>query len=247
MPLRLVDCTFGYLARRPVLQDFSLSFPPGRTVLLGPNGAGKSTILSLCASILRPTAGRVTFDELDTTRRRDLRTYRRRVGWLPQSIRPISGLRVREQVAYAGWLKGMSRAQAWEASADALAKVGLTHLATRPTRALSGGQMRRMGIAQALVHDADVLLLDEPAAGLDPQQRRRLREVVNDVSATSSVIVSTHHTDDITDAYDCVVVLSEGEVRFIGSVQDFLALAPEASNGTERAAAAYQTLVGDED
>lgn len=251
MPVAFEGCSFGYgwgPRRRWVLQNLDLRFRAGSTVLLGPNGAGKTTLLSLAASLLRPHRGKVTFESLATDHRYDLRTYRRKVGLLPQFVQPMPGLRVREQVAYAGWLKGQNRRDAWDNAGQALVRVQMSDLAQRPASKLSGGQLRRMGIAQALVHDAEVLLLDEPTAGLDPTQRGRVRRIISDLGDTTSVIVSTHQTDDISQTYDSVIVLDEGEVRFHGDVRELTALVPkvEQRSAAAHVEAAYVQLVGEE-
>ncbi len=251
MPIALRGCSFSYgwgPRRRWVLRDFDLRFPAGCTVLLGPNGAGKTTLLSLAASLLWPQRGKVTLERLTTAHRHDLRTYRRKVGLLPQFIQAVPGLRVREQVAYAGWLKGQNRRDAWDSASDALARVQMSDLAQRPASKLSGGQLRRMGIAQALVHDAEVLLLDEPTAGLDPTQRGRVRRLIGELSETTAVVVSTHQTDDISRTYDSVIVLDDGQVRFHGGVQELTALVPEVQqrSAAEHVEAAYVQLIGEE-
>ncbi|MEO8247375.1 MAG: ATP-binding cassette domain-containing protein [Chloroflexota bacterium] len=227
-----------------VFESFNWSAPPGATVILGPNGAGKTTLLSLAATALRPTAGTVRLDGWDTTRRRDVAAIRRAVGWMPQHVRAIPGLTAREQVAYAGWLKGMRRSDAWREAAGALAMVGLTGEEDRRMSQLSGGQQRRVGLAQLLVHQAQMLLLDEPTAGLDPGQRARFRETVRSLRSSTPLVVSTHQVDDLTDLFDTVVVLDSGRIRFQGDVRAFLALAPAGS--THPAEAAYATSVGGE-
>ncbi|MFI2211255.1 ATP-binding cassette domain-containing protein [Streptomyces sp. NPDC020141] len=242
MLLRYTDCTFGYRARTSVLDSLTLEFPSGHTALLGPNGAGKSTLLSLGASARTPRTGRVTWGSLDSARSRDRGEYRRRIGWLPQRIEPVPGLTVREQAAYAGWLKGLSKRRAWDGAAQALDRVRLTELADRRSHQLSGGQLRRLGIAQALVHRAELILLDEPTAGLDPVQRGVFRELVSELSGTTRMIVSTHQTEDLADVYEAVVVLDRGAPAFQGTIGDFLSLAP-AAPAERRAETAYRGLV----
>ncbi|MGH3311433.1 MAG: ATP-binding cassette domain-containing protein [Streptomyces sp.] len=246
MPLRYVSCTFAYRAGEPVLRSLDLELPAGCTVLLGPNGAGKSTTLSLGASVLLPRSGHVALGLLDSARRRDRRNYRRKVGWLPQDVAPVPGLTVREQVAYAGWVKGLSRRDSWDRAAAALGRVGLADLSGRRSNQLSGGQMRRLGIAQCLVHNADVLLLDEPTAGLDPIQRGVFRDLLAELSTSVDFVVSTHQTEDLADMYDTVIVMDRGEAVFRGNIRDFLALAPESTTTERRPEIAYRGLVSGE-
>ncbi|WAL76243.1 ATP-binding cassette domain-containing protein [Kitasatospora sp. YST-16] len=243
MPVHVTDCSFGYRRGTRVLEDFSLRLDPGCSVLLGPNGAGKSTLLGLIASAFRPETGRITLDGLDTRSRKDRKAYRRKVGWLPQQVRPVPGLSVREQAAYAGWLKGMSRSEAWERSEQAIGRVGLAPLAGRRSAALSGGQLRRLGIAQTLVHGAQLVLMDEPTAGLDPVQRGVFRELIGELKNLSSFVVSTHQTEDLAEIYDAVVLLDRGQVRHQGPIDSFLALAPEGVPPERRAEAAYAGVV----
>jgi ABC-2 type transport system ATP-binding protein len=163
---------------------------------------------------------------------------------MPQQSRAIPGLTSREQVAYAGWLKGMSRSSAWSEASAALDRVDLGDEADRLVSQLSGGQQRRVAMAQLLVHPASVLLLDEPTAGLDPGQRARFRETLQRTAQDLPVIVSTHQVDDLTDLFDTVVVMNHGTMLFEGTTETFMALAPDQSE--HRAEAAYAALISDE-
>ncbi|WP_328318365.1 ATP-binding cassette domain-containing protein [Streptomyces sp. NBC_00388] len=243
MPLRFTDCSFAYRAGVPVLDQLTLEFPSGCTVLLGPNGSGKSTLLSLGASVRSPDSGRVQLGRLDSAEKRHRKVFRQRVGWLPQQIKSVPSLTVREQAAYAGWLKGLSKSEAWERSARALEQVRLTELAQRRSHELSGGQLRRLGIAQSLIHEADVVLLDEPTAGLDPVQRGVFRDLLAELSGSVSFVVSTHQTEDLADVYDTVIVLDRGQNMFQGTVGEFFARAPEDVAVERRAESAYRAMV----
>ncbi|MGV9337687.1 ABC transporter ATP-binding protein [Streptomyces sp. NPDC003688] len=245
MPIVFHSVSFGYRRRSPVIQDFTFAFPPGRTVFLGPNGAGKSTVLSLAASVQRPQSGTVAYGRRSTDRRSDLSEYRRRIAWLPQQIESVPRLTAREQIAYVGWLKGMNRRDAWDASLDALRRVELADFADRKVHQLSGGQQRRVGIAQSLVHQAEVLLLDEPTAGMDPRQRRVFHEILGGLD--QHVLLSTHDVADLEDTYDNVVVLNGGTVRFAGPVREFHALAPPGTAAGRLAEAAYYATVQEEE
>lgn len=245
--LRVQDVTFGYSREPAVVQDLSLTFGAGKTVLLGPNGAGKSTLLGLMASIYRPRRGSIELEEVGNPfTRNNTSLYRRAVAWLSQHAGTFSGLTVREHVAYVGWLKGMKKREAWQKSSEALESMGLEEFASRAATKLSGGQSRRMQLAGALVHEAQVILLDEPTAGLDPLQRDRFHELVQSLKDDLTVVVSSHDVTDLSDSYDRVVVLDEGTIRFDGSVDDFLQLAPLGTDPHRRGVVAYSQLVRDE-
>jgi len=223
-----------------VVERFTWDLPSGRTVLLGPNGAGKTTLLSLAATSLRPNSGEIRLDGLSGER--DRKAFRRSVALMPQNVRAIPGFTAREQVAYAAWLRGTDTAGASAAAAAALERVGLSDVAGTVASRLSGGQLRRVGLAQALASPAKVLLLDEPIAGLDPAQRARFRELIGELPLDVPVLVSTHQVDDLGELFDTVVVLERGVLRFQGSPDEFLRLAPKGSR--RPAEAAYLTLLG---
>lgn len=210
--VELLECDLGY-GRSTVYSGVSLTFRAGRTALLGPNGAGKSTLLAALAGALKPTSGRIELVGGSTPWGSSRRRYLSAVAWVPQATRPYPGLQVREQVALAGWLKGLPRVEAWESAMSALRTVGLSDLAGRPSTALSGGQLRRVGIASALVHDATLLLLDEPTVGLDPLQRDQFMETLQSLPDSLSVVCSTHLLGEVTGIYDELIVVDRGQVR----------------------------------
>ncbi|GAB3653296.1 ATP-binding cassette domain-containing protein [Zhihengliuella somnathii] len=230
MTLSISHCSFRYSRRQPwVLRDLSTQFTRGSTILLGPNGAGKSTLLGLAAGVFTPSSGRITLGEATTSSRRARLAYRSDAAWMPQTIEAARGLTVRQQVALHGWLKGMNRSDAWEAALSALGRVELDDQADKTSTRLSGGQRARMGLAQALVHDASALILDEPTAALDPDQRDTFRELLGTVMDGRITVVSTHDVSELESAYEHVVVLTEGSIRFHGTVADFLALTDDGS------------------
>ncbi|MFF4604507.1 ATP-binding cassette domain-containing protein [Streptomyces sp. NPDC001339] len=247
MNLTFRDCTFGYRKGRSIFSGFDLEIDRGSSVLLGPNGAGKSTLLKLAAGIHSPWSGRIEFGDINTSHRKHRRDWRMRIGWLPQDITPVPGLRVREQVAYAGWLKGLSKADAWAESTSALSRMNLLDLSERPSHHLSGGQLRRLGISQTLVHRADVVLMDEPTAGLDPAQRGSFRKVVEDLAQDVQVVISTHQTEDLADIFESVIVLSNGQRVHQGSVSDFLAHAEPNTSAERKAESAYGNIISGDD
>jgi ABC-type multidrug transport system ATPase subunit len=150
----------------------------------------------------------------------------------------------REHVAYIGWLKGMRERDAWRAAPAAIERVGLTTKIRDKVATLSGGQQQRLAIAQALVHDAELLLLDEPTVGLDPAQRRRFHDLLVELRGSVHVIVSTHDIADLDQAFDEVVVLENGAPRFQGGVAEFAAYADPQSVPGRRLESAYSALLG---
>lgn len=239
--LSFQDIEYTYRgASTPALDSVTWDARTGRTVLLGPNGAGKTTLLAIAAGVMAPRHGRVRLEGPEVGLGAD--ALRRHIGYMPQHVRAVPGLTCREQVAYMGWLKGMSTRSAWEAAAASLADVGLQSVHGRAVSQLSGGQLRRVGLAQALVTGACFLLLDEPTAGLDPAQRSTFRDVLARLPADNVVVISTHQVDDLAESYSTVAVLHEGRLRFEGEVSSFLALAPP--DAVRPAEAAYLSLIG---
>lgn len=240
--------TFRYRTRfrahpaPPVFSDFSWTLPAGRTVLLGPNGAGKTTLLSLAATVLRPQTGEVRLGNLSCVT--NAKAVRGSIGLMPQQFRAIPGFTAREQVAYAAWLRGTGGSAARQDALEALERVGLRTEADALVTSLSGGQQRRIGLAQSIVRPASVLLLDEPTAGLDPAQRSRFRDLLTELPSDAAVLVSTHQVDDLSDLFGTVVVLDHGQIRYQGTPAEFLRLAPRGS--LRPAEAAYMALIGSE-
>ncbi|MGO2634345.1 MAG: ATP-binding cassette domain-containing protein [Galactobacter sp.] len=244
--LQLVGVEFGYGRRTRLYSELDLTLPAGKTVLLGPNGAGKSTLLGLLSASFRPQRGTVTLslggEEVSSTRQR--RRYQEHLTWMPQGFKPVAGLTVQEHVAYQGWLKGLSSKAASAAAPTALAKANLANLAGSRATALSGGQTQRLGLAGAYVHDADVMLFDEPTAGLDIAQRDSFHELIAAVDPSRVVLISTHDTVGIEKVFDSVIVVNEGRVRFQGSLDEFRSLAsPETRDIQAQVAEAYSKVM----
>ena len=245
MGLSFRNVSFAYRSSLPrrvvsVFEDFTWSLPAGRTVLLGPNGAGKTTLLSLAVNLLRADAGAIHLEGVEADHSKN--ALRKAIAFMPQSVRAIAGLTTLEQVAYAAWLQGVESDRAAELALSALDRVGLQAERDSLVAELSGGQLRRVGLAQVLVRPSRVLLLDEPTAGLDPAQRSRFRNLIAELPANHTVLVSTHQVDDLTELFTTVVVLDRGRVCYEGSPADFLAIAPPGS--IRSAEAAYISLLG---
>ncbi|MCI9889330.1 ATP-binding cassette domain-containing protein [Micrococcales bacterium 31B] len=243
--LRITNLSAGY-PRRRVIDDLTWNVPSGKTVLLGPNGAGKSTLMTVLAGARYPRRGRVTLGDYSPQGRRSARVgYLRRVSWMPQQVAALGGMTAFTQVAYSGWLKGMTRGDAASAAHEALRHVGLEASASAESRTLSGGQLRRLALAQALVSSPDVLILDEPTVGLDVKQRARFREYLADISPDRSVLVSTHQTDDLHEIFDTVIVFYRGTIVWQGGMSDFLSHATPGE--TRPAESAYVNLLPGEE
>ncbi|WP_075265609.1 ATP-binding cassette domain-containing protein [Streptomyces sp. Tue 6075] len=204
---------------RKILHGVSFSVGTGVTGLLGPNGAGKTTLLETLTTLLPPSSGSLVVLGADAGERRTRQEIRRRTGFLPQNFGYPSNFRVIDFVEYAAWSKGVPRGRISELAHEAIRDVDLAEVEKRPLRALSGGMLRRAGIASAIVHRPPLLILDEPTVGLDPQQRTQFRELVLSLSARTSVLLSTHLTEDISVVCESVLVLNEGRIAFDGSVR----------------------------
>ncbi|MFI6728749.1 ATP-binding cassette domain-containing protein [Streptomyces atratus] len=240
MTLRFNSCTYKYRGwRAPILREFNYEASGGLTILLGPNGAGKSTMLKMAASVIHAQTGKVAFNGISAKEK----GYRANIGWMPQGITPMATLTVREYVSYVGWLKGLSRREAWDRSPVALARVELAEMSDVRSNRLSGGQLRRVGLAASLVHEAKLLLLDEPTAGLDPHQRRLFRDSLIEISGNSQVVLSTHDVSDLAEEADYVSVLESGEIIFHGETQAFLDRAPIDAAAGRIAEAAYTQIL----
>jgi ABC-2 type transport system ATP-binding protein len=208
------------------LDDVELTLGAGVTGLLGPNGAGKTTLLRVLATVLRPDKGEVELLGGDPSRVEARLAIRRRLGYMPQDPGYHLSFSAFDFVDYVAILKhwGDRRARHDEVR-RVLDIVGLGDVMHKRIRQLSGGMRRRVGIAQALLGAPDLLILDEPTAGLDPEQRLRFREVLSVHAESSVVLLSTHQTDDVAALCQRVIVLLDGSVRFDGTPKQLAALA----------------------
>jgi len=200
------------LAGRAVLHDVSFSLRRDDVMgLLGVNGAGKSTTLAIIAGVLRPDTGNVHIDGKNTDDA--VRTMRDRIGWVPESVPLWSELTVAEALDACGRLRGLSRPARKMAFERELARLELTDIAQRLCGQLSLGQKRRVGLAQALLHEPDLLVLDEPGNGLDPVQATQLRELIGKLSPKRGIILSSHDLAEVEAMCNRVVILHDGRVR----------------------------------
>ncbi len=208
------------------LRDVTLDLAPGVTGLLGPNGAGKTTLLRLLATALPPSRGELAVLGFDPGLPAERTEVRRRLGYLPQEIGFPRGFTAFTFVDYIAVLKEWTEPDQRHAEVRrVLDLVGLGGVAAQRLRAMSGGQRRRVALAQALLGSPEVLILDEPTTGVDPEQRAALRTVLAELARTSTVVLSTHQTEDVAALCDRVVVLDHGSVRYDGQVTELVARA----------------------
>jgi len=218
--LRGVGRSFG---ATQALADVDLDLHAGVIGLLGPNGAGKTTLLRLLATALPPSRGKVRVLGRDVEVLAERTEIRRRLGYLPQEVGFPRGFTAFAFVDYIALLKEWADPAARHAEVRrVLDQVGLSDAATKRIRAMSGGQRRRVALAQALLGSPPVLILDEPTTGVDPEQRVTLRTVLAELARTSIVVLSTHQTEDVAALCERVVVLDRGRVRYDGAVTDLV-------------------------
>ncbi|MFJ7298587.1 ABC transporter ATP-binding protein [Streptomyces sp. NPDC099088] len=210
--------------RTTALDAVDLDFHPGVHGLLGPNGAGKTSLIRVLATVAAPSAGRVEMFGRSLDDRAARTEVRRKLGYLPQDFGYYPGFTVREFVAYMAWLKEVPPPAVAPAVEKAVRRVGLADRLDAKVKTLSGGMVRRVGIAQAIVNDPRVLLLDEPTAGLDPEQRVEFRALLRELGRTATVIVSTHLVEDVAAACTDVTLIEAGHVAYRGTPSSLAAL-----------------------
>ena len=209
--------------RAQAVAGVDLETGPGVFGLLGPNGAGKTTLLRMMATVIPPSSGRLRLLGRDPGRYGPRREIRRRLGYLPQNLGYYPGFTVAEFVEYFALLKEVPPGRVPRAVAAAIEQVDLGGRARAKLRTLSGGMLRRAGIAQAIVNEPELLLLDEPTAGLDPEQRVAFRALLRGLGGRATVIVSTHLVEDIGAACTEVALMDAGKIVFHGTPAELTA------------------------
>jgi ABC-type multidrug transport system ATPase subunit len=193
------------------LQDFNLKLTPGILGLLGPNGAGKSTLMRMLATITQPTEGTILWNGQDVVK--DPEALRSVLGYLPQDFGVYPNLSAQEFLEYMAAIKGMSGAKARRKISDLLDLVNLRDAARRPLGGYSGGMRQRVGIAQALLNDPQLLIVDEPTVGLDPEERVRFRNLLSDLGGERIVILSTHIVSDVESTATDIAIIHKGRLK----------------------------------
>lgn len=216
-----------YYGTHPAVDQVSFTIQDNEIVgFLGLNGAGKSTTLKVLAGLLLPSAGKVTIDGTDVAQAPD--SLRSRIGFLPENTPLYEDMRVRDFVAYVGQIKGMSSSEVAGRIEGVLARCGLTERADQVIGELSHGYRKRVGIAQAIIHDPKLVILDEPISGLDPRQIREIREVVVGLKDHCTVLISSHILSEISQTCDRILVLQDGRLVGEGTEEELAASTSQA-------------------
>jgi ABC-type multidrug transport system ATPase subunit len=219
MNVEMTELTLRF-GRTLAVAGADLQVGPGVLGLLGPNGAGKTSLLRVMATATPPTSGNLRLlnrDPASYSARQEIRT---RLGYLPQTPGFYPGFTVTESVEYFALLKGVPAARVRSAVTAAIEQVDLGRRAKSRLRSLSGGMLRRAGIAQAIVNQPELLLLDEPTAGLDLEQRIAFRALIRRLGENATIVVSTHLVEDIAAACDQVAVMDNGSIVYVGTSPD---------------------------
>ena len=208
------------------LNNVSLTITSGMFGLLGPNGAGKTTLMRILTGILRPTNGMLQIDDYNVNSEEGRKAIRHVLGYLPQDFGVYPNLSAREFLDYIGILKGLSDRKARNQRVEELLEiVSLTPVSNRKLKTFSGGMKRRIGIAQALLNDPKLLIVDEPTAGLDPEERIRFRNLLSDLGGNRTILLSTHIVEDIAQTCQKLAIMKGGHIIFQGNVSDLLSKA----------------------
>ena len=212
MDFRIEHLTHRYSKEKTALHDVNLQLQPGIIGLLGPNGAGKSSLIRILATLTRPTEGKLIWKGEDITR--SPQVLRSKLGYLPQDFNAYPNLSPLEFLDYVAALKNIPAAKARKRSLELLEALNLSSALHRPIGDFSGGMRQRVGIAQALLGDPELLILDEPTVGLDPEERVRFRQLLLSMAKDRIILISTHIVSDLESAARQVVLLSQGQVVF---------------------------------
>lgn len=213
-----------YYGKNHALKDINLTIEKGMFGLLGRNGAGKTTLMKVLATLLTPNSGEITVCDIPIEMASNVRSI---TGYLPQDFSMYGNMKVYEAMDYIGVLSGLKKQERKNKIPMLLEQVNLQNNANTKVKAMSGGMRRRLGIAQAILHDPKVLIVDEPTAGLDPEERVRFRNLLCEIAEERIVILSTHIVGDIEATCENIAVLDEGKIIYQGTVASLL----ELSNG----------------
>ncbi|MFF2632400.1 ABC transporter ATP-binding protein [Microbacterium sp. NPDC058021] len=230
--------------RRTIISDLHLQIGVGITALLGPNGAGKSTLLNALSQPRRIASGEISLAGIPLESSRDSqRRFQSRVGFMPQHWQHFPSFTAKESVEYVGWLKLVPRSDLQSHATRSLDRVGLLDKRDELVARLSGGTRQRVGLAEALVNDPELILLDEPTVGLDPAQRAAFRAALQSMKSEKAVLLSTHLTDDVAAIADRVLVMAAGSIWFDGSPAELAGLSSERGDFSVRLERGYLNVL----
>ena len=219
MELEICNITKQYKDKCAV-DDVSLKLTPGVWGLLGANGAGKTTLMRMIAGIQRPTSGCVRYDGVETETLKE--AFRDIFGYLPQEFGFYPGFSVQDYLEYIAALKGLTKSESKERIQTLLKRVSLENVRNKKISKLSGGMKRRVGIAQALLNEPEVLVLDEPTSGLDPGERVKFRNLLSEFAQDRIVLISTHIVSDIEYIATCNAVMKDGRIIATGKTEELV-------------------------
>ena len=221
MGIKIEDLTVTFKNQVTAINHASLEIPKGIFGLLGENGAGKTTLMRVLTTVLSPTSGTVTLDGMLYSEG-NFEKIRRKIGYLPQEIDLYPGLTVQECLEYMGDLSGIPKETCKKRIAYYLEKTSLSEHRKKKMKQLSGGMKRRVGLIQALLHEPEFLIVDEPTTGLDPEERIRIRNLLVDFSEGRMVLFSTHVVEDLTATCNQLAVMKKGEFLYSGNMKELL-------------------------
>ncbi|MGN0154270.1 MAG: ABC transporter ATP-binding protein [Lachnospiraceae bacterium] len=211
-----------FYGSKQALKDIDLTISKGMFGLLGRNGAGKTTLMKVIATLLPANSGEITVCGVPVKKAGQIREM---IGYLPQDFSMYGSMTVYEAMDYLGVLSGLSKSERKERIPELLERVNLQNNYRTKVKAMSGGMRRRLGIAQAILHDPKVLIVDEPTAGLDPEERVRFRNLLCEIAEERIVILSTHIVGDIEATCEKIAIMDAGEIIYNGTVSELLEIA----------------------
>ncbi|MBD5552087.1 MAG: ABC transporter ATP-binding protein [Lachnospiraceae bacterium] len=219
MELKIDRVTKNY-GSKIACDRISMTLGKGIYGLLGANGAGKTTLMRMMCGVLNPTSGTISYDGIDVSREE----YRDHLGYLPQDFGYYPEFTAQDFMMYVAALKGMPKSRAKVKTAELLEMVSLKNEAKKRIKTFSGGMKQRLGIAQALLNDPKILVLDEPTAGLDPKERIKFRNIISRMGADRIILLSTHIVSDIEHIADTILVMKNGQLIHNGSLEEIISV-----------------------
>lgn len=211
----IIDRVSKQYKNKIAVDRISVKLQPGVYGLLGANGAGKTTLMRMLCGILKPTSGTITFDGIDVSQEQ----YRAVLGYLPQDFGYYPEFTAMDFLIYFASLKGIPKVQAKRKANELLKLVSLEDVARKKIKTFSGGMKQRLGIAQALLNEPKIIILDEPTAGLDPKERVRFRNLIDSLGKDNIVLLSTHIVSDIEHIADQILIMKDGQLIFQGKYE----------------------------